>query len=109
MAQGSYGSSSSDQGTQTSNTSGQTTVRGCLNGSTGNYTLTDQNGKTYTVQGDDALLSKHVGHTIAATGTVTDNSQSTGNVSSGNSNSSTLQLTKLKHISGSCTKSNMGQ
>ena len=43
---------------------GETKVEGCLNGSNGNYTLTDTSGKTWQLSGDTSKLSDHVGHKI---------------------------------------------
>src|SRR6185437_12738770 len=61
-----------------SSASGQTTVQGCLSGSNGNYTLTqDTTGTTYTLTGDTSQLQQHIGHEVQITGT-TGNSSSTG-------------------------------
>jgi hypothetical protein len=43
-------------------------IRGCLSGSSGNYTLTDPNGMQYQVSGDDATLRSMVGHEVEITG-----------------------------------------
>ena len=61
------------QTTQTSSDSGNS-IEGCLNGSAGNWTLTDQSGKTYQLSGDTSKLSDHVGHQVRIMGT--DNSSS---------------------------------
>src|SRR6185503_18835522 len=73
------------QTTQTSSASGNS-IEGCLSGSAGNWTLTDQSGKTYQLSGDTSKLSDHVGHQIRVTGT--DNSSSASNSSSGSMGSS---------------------
>src|SRR6266567_4418331 len=57
--------------------SGQTTVQGCLQGSGGNYTLTDKSGTTYQLQGDTSKLSPHVGHEVQITGSTTSASTAT--------------------------------
>src|SRR5215469_13027862 len=44
-------------------------VKGCLSGSDGNYTLTDNSGTAYQLSGDTSKLSSHVGHEIQVTGT----------------------------------------
>ncbi len=44
--------------------SGQMTVKGCLSGSEGSYTLTDKSGTTYMLSGDTAKLRGHVGHEV---------------------------------------------
>ena len=45
-----------------------TVIRGCLTGSPGNFTLTDQNGMQYKLMGSDNLLQSKVGHEIEITG-----------------------------------------
>src|SRR4051794_265707 len=42
----------------------QTTVQGCLNGSAGGFTLTDNSGTAYQLAGDTAKLTDHVGHQV---------------------------------------------
>ena len=74
------------QTTQTSSDSG-TSIEGCLNGSAGNWTLTDQSGKTWQLAGDTSKLSDHVGHQVRLTGT--DNS---GSASSSGSMGSSSRL-----------------
>src|SRR5258707_1837297 len=47
-------------------------IQGCLSGSDGNYTLTqDGTNTTFNVAGRDSLLKKHVGHEGALTGPIT--------------------------------------
>jgi hypothetical protein len=48
----------------------QTSIRGCLKGSNGNYTLTDKSGTTYLLTGNTASLQDHAGQKMALTGTV---------------------------------------
>lgn len=102
--------------TQTTETSSGNSIEGCLSGSAGNWTLTDQSGKTYQLSGDTSKLSDHVGHQIRVTGT--DNSSSASNSSSpsssnpssagatgaGSSSGSqpTFTVQKVKMISSSC-------
>ena len=92
--------------------SGQTTVQGCLQGSDGNYTLTDNSGTTYTLQGDTSKLSPHVGHEVQITGTTSGASASpsagagttnptTGTPTTG-AQQSTLTVQDMKHISKTC-------
>ncbi len=51
-------------------TSPQTAViRGCLSGSPGNFTVTDQNGMQYKVLGKDDQLQSKVGHEVEISGT----------------------------------------
>lgn len=80
----------------------QTTVKGCLQGSNGNYTLMADKGTTYQLQGDTSKLSAHVGHEIRVTGTTTSASSSpTSTQTSGTQQ--TLTVKSFKHISKSCT------
>jgi hypothetical protein len=62
--------SQSDQtGSQTSNNNG--TIKGCLSGSDGNYTLAqDETGAMFKLMGADDQLRKHVGHEVMITGQV---------------------------------------
>jgi hypothetical protein len=102
--------SSSQPSTQTSSSDNQTTVQGCLSGSSGSYTLTDNSGTTYQLAGDTAKLSDHVGHKVEITGTTTPSSASSGGAatsagSSGTKAQPTLNVTSFKHISSSCSAS----
>ena len=113
------GQSSSQSSTQSSSQSSssngnETTIQGCLNGSSGNYTLTDSSGKTWQLTGDTSKLSDHVGHTVEVKGTTSSsNSNSSGTTGgttgSGSSSSSsgqqTLNVSSMKHISSTCTSS----
>ena len=101
------------QTTQTSSDSGNS-IEGCLSGSAGSWTLTDQSGKTWQLAGDTSKLSDHVGHQVRITGT--DNSSSassSGSTGSSPSSSatgagsssgsqSTFNVQKVKMISSSC-------
>ena len=105
------------QTTQTSSDSGNS-IEGCLNGSAGNWTLTDQAGKTWQLSGDTSKLSDHVGHQVRIMGT--DNSSSassSGSAGSSPSSSatgagsssgsqSTFTVQKVKMISSSCPTTN---
>ena len=85
--------------------SGQTTVQGCLQGSDGNYTLTDKTGTTYQLQGDTSKLSAHVGHEVQITGSTTAASSTTSpttGTAAGATQQSTLTVQKMKHISETC-------
>lgn len=107
------------QTTQTSNDS-STSIEGCLSGSVGNFTLTDQSGKTYQLAGDTSKLSDHVGHQVRLMGT--DNSSSASGSSSPSSSSPssgagatgagsssgtqpTFTVKNVKMISSSCSTS----
>ena len=45
------------------------TIEGCLNGSDGSFTLTDENRGTFQLIGADRNLAPHVGHSVRVTGT----------------------------------------
>jgi hypothetical protein len=89
-------------------------VQGCLGGSDGNYTLTqDSTGTVYKLNADDSKLKDHVGHEVAISGTAkTDNSAlsaSSGSTtatgsSSGSMGGSSIDVTHVKMVSSTCTK-----
>jgi hypothetical protein len=106
--------------TQTTQTSSNnsTSIEGCLSGSAGNWTLTDQSGKTWQLAGDTSKLSDHVGHQVRLMGS--DNSSSASGSSSPSSSSpsgagatgagasgtqSTFTVNKVKMISSTCSTS----
>jgi Protein of unknown function (DUF5818) len=78
-------------------------VEGCLQGSNGSFTITDSSGTTYQLQGDNAKLSKHVGHEVQITGSTSGSSAASSG--SGMGGSQTLTVQKMKHISESCKTS----
>jgi hypothetical protein len=93
--------------TGSTNANGQTTVEGCLSGSSGNYTLSDKSGNTYQLTGDTAKLSEHVGHEVKVTGTSSSASASGGGTTTGTTgqasgNSQTLEVSSVKHVSKTC-------
>jgi len=84
------------------------TVQGCLQGSNGNFMLTDDAGTTYQIQGDTAKLTEHVGHEVQITGTVstassasTSTSPEKGTTTSA-SQQRTIQMQDVKHVSTTC-------
>jgi len=58
--------------TQTDSNSGQNQASfvGCLQGSSGNFSLVANNGKTYQLQGEDSQLGRHIGQEVSITGTI---------------------------------------
>ncbi len=84
------------------------TVQGCLSNSDGNYMLTSDSGKTYTLAGDTSKLADHVGHEVIITGT----RKSAGNTAgpsgesagtmSDQANQPTLDVMSVKHVSKTC-------
>jgi len=101
--------------TSSANAGGETTVQGCLSGSNGSYTLTDKNGTSYQLTGDDAKLSEHVGHEVKITGTSSSASASAsgGGTASGATGgaaaSQTLQVSSVKHVSKTCQSGGMSK
>jgi hypothetical protein len=103
--------SQSDQSNQSQTSNAKQMVRGCLSGSGGSYTLTSDSGTKYQLSGDTSKLSDHVGHEVEITGTssaastASSSSSAMSNPSSGsNSNSEmTLNVSKIKHISPTCS------
>ena len=93
---------------QTPNNMGsQTTVKGCLNGSNGNYTLTDKSGTTYQLMGDSSKWGEHVGHEVKVMGTVgasagAQTGESGGGGGMGGGSGQTLQVSSVKHVSKTC-------
>lgn len=104
------------QTTQTS-TDSSTAIEGCLSGSAGSFTLTDQSGKAWQLAGDTSKLSDHVGHQVRIMGSDASGSAAGANPSSGagssaassgggaSSGSSTFTVKKVKMISSSCSTS----
>src|SRR5438132_13289591 len=103
QAQNQYPQTGSSQ--KGASASGQTTVEGCLQGSDGNYTLTDKSGTTYQLQGDTSKLSAHVGHEVQITGSTTSASSATSPTAGAPTAASqqpTLNVQNMKHISKTC-------
>jgi hypothetical protein len=103
QAQNQYPQTGSSQTTA----AGETSVKGCLQGSDGNYTLTTKNGTVYQLQGDTSKLSAHVGHEVQITGSTTMASNAptstAGTPAGGTQQQATLTVESVKHISKTCT------
>ena len=104
--------SSSTSGATSGSSSSQTSIEGCLSGSTGSYSLTDNSGTTYQLQGDDSKLSKHVGHEIQVKGSEGSASASPSGASPSSSASSSstgasagksFNVTSVKMVSATCS------
>jgi hypothetical protein len=94
----------------------QTRVRGCLSGSSGNYSLTDKSGNTYQLTGDTSKLAEHVGHTVEIIGTAAPSRMPSSGASSGSSSTATgagsagmsdasartVNVSSVKHVSETC-------
>jgi len=105
--------SSSGQ-TGSSNANGNTTVEGCLSGSSGNFTLSAKNGTTYQLTGDTAKLSEHVGHEVKVTGPSNSGAPNAGGTATGTTgqasgSSQTLEVTSVKHVSKTCQNGGMSK
>jgi hypothetical protein len=91
---------------QSSSDASKTTIQGCLAGSDGNYTLTDQSGTAYQLSGNTTKLQNHVGHTIQVTGTSASGAGMTGKHSGSMSAPADAQpvftVTSFKHVATSC-------
>ena len=75
-------------------------IRGCLSGSSGNYTLTDQNGMQYQVSGDDATLRSMVGREVEISGL--EGQSSNGGAASSVANG--VQASDVRAVSSTCKK-----
>ena len=78
--------------------------KGCLQISAGIFTLTDNSGATYQIQGDTSKLREHLGHEVQITGTAStsgDASQGSG-ASTNSSQQPTIHLQAVKHLSRTC-------
>jgi len=95
---------SQEQGTnQTYRYENSSMVRGCLSGSVGNYTLTDQNGVQYTVVGGDSGLQSKVGHEVEITTKQNESSQvSTQENGTTTRTTNSIQVADVRDISASC-------
>jgi len=77
--------------------------KGCLQVSTGIFTLTDDSGMTYQIQGDTSKLREHLGHEVQITGTASTSDASQGSGASTNSSQQpTIHLRAVKHLSKTC-------
>ena len=104
QAQAQYPQTGSSQTGETA--SGQTTVEGCLQHSNGNYTLTDNTGTTYQLQGATSKLNPHIGHEVKITGsTMSGATSTTTGTQTGTQNAGTqssLMVESVKHIAKTC-------
>jgi hypothetical protein len=78
---------------------GANAIQGCLGGSNGNYTLTeDDTGTVLNLSGDEGRFQKHVGHEVAVTG------KSMGNAGASSSGTSQDQSSASSGVSGTSFK-----
>lgn len=98
-----------DSSRTATSTGSQTSVEGCLGGSDGKYTLTDKDGKTFSLTGDTSKLAEHVGHEVKITGTESAGGAGASGASAGMSNSqSTLEVSAVKHVAKTCKNAGGG-
>jgi hypothetical protein len=98
-------SGSQDQNTQTRTQSTATqnnTVRGCLSGSPGNYTITDHNGTQWTVTGDDATLRNSVGRQVEITFTQHQSSDESSQGATTTRRTHSVQASQVTALSDTC-------
>jgi hypothetical protein len=98
--------SPSSQSSKTYQTSSNV-IRGCLSGSPGNYTVTDQNGMQYTVAGPDNQLAARVGHEVEITTRQDQSSESTSEGDQATAHSSnSVQVSDVRDIASTCKPGN---
>jgi len=61
--------SSTGYGSRGSSGSAQRTIEGCLQGSDGNYVVTEQSGRSYSLVGDVWKLTPYIGRQVSVSGT----------------------------------------
>jgi len=96
-------SSQKDSSMSETGTSGNS-IEGCLSGSDGNYTLTDQTGASYKLTGDTAKLSEHIGHEVKITGTKSSASATGASDTMGQTGGAqqSIEVSSVKHVSKTC-------
>lgn len=85
--------------------SDQVIVEGCLQGTNGEYTLSDNSGRTYQLEGDTSNFSAHVGHEVQITGPTSGTSAimpGIGTEADGTAPKFTLTVEHMKHVSERC-------
>jgi hypothetical protein len=105
---GSTQDQSATQGQSSPSSGDMVTVKGCLSGSAGSYTLTDDSGKAWQLSGDTSKLSEHVGHTVQIKGTSSSSSSGSTGAAGGTSGASggeTLNVSSVKMVSTGCSNS----
>ena len=95
-------SSSSDN--ETSTTSKEMAVDGCLDGAIGSYTLTDFSGASYRLTGSTEQLKSHVGETVQVTGKFTPVVHVPAAMSEGTETRPTLSVISLRQLSAVCVR-----
>ena len=86
-------------------TSGPTTIQGCLQYTNGHYRLTEDNGTSHQLQSEANKLKSHVGHEVQITGKTTIRTVDTtvqGSESSAKEEK-VFKVTSVKHVADTCT------
>ena len=81
------------------------TVTGCLQkgDEAGEYSITGEDGKRYGLRSKTVDLSKHVGHSVTATGTkMREENEEKEKNEAGGGEYADLRVTNIKHISETC-------
>jgi Protein of unknown function (DUF5818) len=94
-------SSSQADSSQRGSESSQT-VEGCLQGSNGSFTLTDNSGMTYQLAGDTSKLTEHVGHEVQIKGSTSGAGAAGAGAAAGAGGQQTLTVESVKHVSKTC-------
>jgi len=104
---------SSTQNSQTSPTGSadQSSIQGCLSGSSGNFMVTDSSGNAYKLQGDTSKLSDHVGQEVKISGKDLSSTASSGLPAGDKAPASAAQgghsfdVSDIQKVSDTCTSS----
>jgi hypothetical protein len=81
------------------------TIQGCLSHATGSYQLTDKNGTTHMLMGDDQELSSHVGQEVKLTGTRGHDRDASASGNNGMAHGEHFfRVDSVTEVSGSCNK-----
>jgi Protein of unknown function (DUF5818) len=94
--------SSNQAGSGQSGSSPSRTVEGCLQGSNGNFTLTDNAGMTYQLAGDTSKLTEHVGHEVQIKGSTSGASPADSSAGAAAGGQQTLTVESVKHVAKTC-------
>jgi hypothetical protein len=94
--------SSSQAGSSQSGSSDSRTVEGCLQGSNGTFTLTDNAGMTFQLAGDTSKLAEHVGHEVQIKGSTSGASPADSSAGAAASGPQTLTVESVKHVAKTC-------
>jgi len=94
--------SSSQADSSQSGSSSSQMVEGCLQGSNGSFTLTDNSGTTYQLAGDTSKLTEHVGHEVQIKGSTSGASPAGSGAGAAAGGQQTLTVESVKHVSKTC-------